>query len=44
VTLLLAVAERPWTEIPAVRLVGGILGVLIIVAAIRAMFGGGRRR
>lgn len=42
--LLGAAAERPWTEIPAVRLLGGVLGALLIIAAIRGMFGGGRRR
>lgn len=41
---VLSAAERPWTEIPAVRLLGGVLGALLIIAAIRAMFGGGGRR
>jgi hypothetical protein len=36
---VLSAAERPWTEIPAVRLVGAVLGILLVVAAIRAMFG-----
>lgn len=33
-----------WSDIPAVRILGAILGVLLIVAAIRAMFGGKGRR
>ena len=32
------VAEQSWTEIPAVRIVGAVLGVLLLIAAIRAMF------
>jgi hypothetical protein len=36
---LLAAEPRPWTEIPFVVLTGGVLGVLLIIAAIRAMFG-----
>ena len=36
--LALVGAEQGWSEIPAVRIVGGILGLLLIVAAIRAMF------
>jgi hypothetical protein len=36
-----AADEIPWTEIPAVRLLGLVLGGLLLVAAIRAMFGGG---
>jgi hypothetical protein len=39
---LLAAPERPWTEIPAVQLVGLVLGAGLLIAAIRAMFG--RRR
>lgn len=31
-------ADRSWTDIPGVRLVGAILGILLILAAIRAMF------
>jgi hypothetical protein len=37
--ILTAAEPVPWTEIPAVRILGAILGVLLIVAAIRAMFG-----
>ena len=37
--LTLAVADRPWSEIPGVRLVGAVLGTLLLLAAIRAMFG-----
>jgi hypothetical protein len=39
---LLTAPERPWTEIPAVRLLGIVLGVWLLIAAIRYMFG--RRR
>jgi hypothetical protein len=31
-------AEQGWSEIPAVRIVGAILGILLLFAAIRAMF------
>jgi hypothetical protein len=39
----LAAEEVPWTEIPAVRLLGAVLGAALLIAAIRAMFGKGRR-
>jgi hypothetical protein len=32
-------ADRDWTEIPGIRLVGAVLGTLLVLAAIRAMFG-----
>jgi hypothetical protein len=32
-------APRAWTDIPAVAVVGIVIGVVIIVAAIRYMFG-----
>jgi len=32
-------ADRPWTEIPAVQVVGAILGAVLLLAALRAMFG-----
>jgi hypothetical protein len=38
----LVAPDRDWTEIPAVRLLGAVLGTILIIAAIRAMFG--RRR
>jgi len=28
-----------WHDIPGVRLVGAVLGILLIIAALRAMFG-----
>jgi hypothetical protein len=37
--LLTEAAPRPWHEIPAVRLLGVVLGIMLIYAAIRAMFG-----
>jgi hypothetical protein len=35
----LLAAERPWTDLPAVRLIGLVIGGLLLVAAVRAMFG-----
>jgi hypothetical protein len=32
-------AERDWTQIPGVQVVGGVIGILLVIAAIRAMFG-----
>jgi hypothetical protein len=32
-------AEGDWQDVPGVRVIGAILGILLIVAAIRAMFG-----
>ncbi|MDR7274062.1 hypothetical protein [Catenuloplanes atrovinosus] len=40
---VLAAEERPWSEIPVVRGLGVIVGILFLVIAIRAMFGGGKR-
>lgn len=31
-------ADRPWSEIPGVHLIGGILGILLVLAAIRYLF------
>jgi len=31
----------PWSDIPAVRIVGLVIGAVLLFAAIRAMFGGG---
>ncbi|HEY0700955.1 MAG TPA: hypothetical protein VGD43_24490 [Micromonospora sp.] len=36
-------ADTAWTEIPAVRVVGAVLGGLLLLAAIRSMFGRGGR-
>ena len=33
----LAAPERPWTDIPAVGWIGGVIGIVIIWAAIRAL-------
>jgi hypothetical protein len=33
-----------WADIPGVQILGAILGTLLLVAAIRAMFGGKGRR
>jgi hypothetical protein len=35
-------ADRSWAEIPGVRILGAVLGILLLLAAIRAMFGGRR--
>jgi hypothetical protein len=32
-------AARDWQDVPGVRVVGAILGILLIAAAIRSMFG-----
>jgi hypothetical protein len=40
---LLAVSGVNWNEIHAVRLLGVALGVLLLLWAIRRMFGGGKR-
>jgi hypothetical protein len=32
-------AQREWQDVPGVRVVGAVLGILLIMAAIRAMFG-----
>ncbi|HYN94010.1 MAG TPA: hypothetical protein VES42_09205 [Pilimelia sp.] len=37
-----AAEEVPWTEIPAVRLLGLVIGGLLLLVAIRSMFGGGK--
>jgi hypothetical protein len=37
--LALLAADRDWTEIPAIRLLGAVLGTLLIIAAIRAISG-----
>jgi hypothetical protein len=42
--VLLAAAQRPWTEIGAVKLLGLVMGALFLYAAIRMMFGRGGRR
>ncbi|GAB3983195.1 hypothetical protein V1634_24985 [Plantactinospora veratri] len=36
---LLAAEETSWFDIPGVRLVGAILGTVLLVAALRSMFG-----
>jgi hypothetical protein len=35
-------ADQPWTEIPGVRILGAVIGTLLLIAAIRAMFRGRR--
>jgi|GEM_PF-1116463 hypothetical protein len=37
---LLTAEQANWHEIPGVRLVGAILGTVLLVAAVRSMFGG----
>lgn len=41
--ILLAAEEVSWHDIPGVRLLGGVLGILLLLAAIRSMFGKGGR-
>jgi hypothetical protein len=36
---LVAAAERSWHDIAGVRILGGVLGVLVLMIAIRSMFG-----
>ncbi|MEO3928079.1 hypothetical protein ABGB07_30060 [Micromonosporaceae bacterium B7E4] len=36
---LLAAEETSWFDIPGVRIVGAILGTVLLVAALRSMFG-----
>ncbi len=38
----LADAERPWSDIPGVAVIGGVIGIVIVVAAIRAMMKKGK--
>jgi hypothetical protein len=38
VLVLVLAADQSWAEIPGVRIVGAVLGVLLLLAAIRAMF------
>ena len=33
----LAASERSWSDIPGVAIIGGIIGIVIVIAAIRAM-------
>jgi hypothetical protein len=35
----LAAEPRPWSDIPIVVITGAVLGFLLLIAAIRAMFG-----
>ncbi|GIG92592.1 hypothetical protein [Plantactinospora endophytica] len=39
---LLAAEETSWFDIPGVQIVGAILGTVLLVAALRSMFGGRR--
>jgi hypothetical protein len=32
-----AAAPRPWSDIPGVAVVGGVIGIVIVIAAIREM-------
>ncbi|MBF9129061.1 hypothetical protein I0C86_08705 [Plantactinospora sp. S1510] len=40
---LLAAEGTSWYDIPGVRLVGAVLGTLLLIAALRSMFGRGGR-
>jgi hypothetical protein len=37
-------AAASWHDIPAVRILGAVLGIMLIYAAIRAMFGSRKDR
>lgn len=37
-----AAEEVSWHDIPGVRVLGAILGTLLLIAALRSMFGGRR--
>ncbi|MDG4770431.1 hypothetical protein [Solwaraspora sp. WMMD792] len=37
-----AAEETSWQDIPGVQVVGAVLGILLLIAALRAMFGKGR--
>ncbi|SDZ33613.1 hypothetical protein SAMN05444365_110124 [Micromonospora pattaloongensis] len=41
--MVLAAQDVSWHDIPAVKLLGGVLGILLLVAALRSMFGKGGR-
>jgi hypothetical protein len=40
--VLAEAAPRPWTDIPGVAVVGGAIGIVIVIAAIRAMLKKGK--
>jgi len=37
--IILVAEETSWYDIPGVRLIGAVLGILLLVAALRSMFG-----
>jgi hypothetical protein len=41
--ILFAAEETSWYDVPGVRLLGVVLGGLLLIAAIRSMFGKGGR-
>jgi uncharacterized membrane protein YeaQ/YmgE (transglycosylase-associated protein family) len=40
--LAVVAADRSWAEIPGVRILGAVIGAVLLIAAIRAMFSGRR--
>ncbi|MFK3984163.1 hypothetical protein ACI2K4_27800 [Micromonospora sp. NPDC050397] len=38
-----AAEDTSWYDVPGVRLLGAVLGTLLLIAAIRSMFGRGGR-
>jgi hypothetical protein len=40
---VLAAEATSWSDLPAVRLLGAVLGTLLLIAAIRSLFGKGGR-
>lgn len=41
-SLLLAAEDVSWHDIPGVRILGAVIGALLLIAALRSMFGRGR--
>jgi hypothetical protein len=39
-----APAERAWSDIPAVVLIGVVVGIVFLIAAIRGMFGNNKKK
>lgn len=37
-----AAQETSWHDIPGVRILGAVIGTLLLIAALRSMFGRGR--
>jgi hypothetical protein len=42
--LLAEAAPRPWSDIPGVVLIGVVVGIVFLIAAIRGMFGNNKKK